>query len=396
MLHRFVCFLIVVAGMFTVAPALAQDELCRGNYFTEEQGRAFLELHRPSGRQDWEARASAIRQHLLKGMDLEQMPPAPGSPPIVRHTKVMDGYIIEDVAFESLPGIYVTGNLYRPTAAYTSLPGVLAPHGHGSNPDGRFRDQTQIRCAMLARMGAVVFAWDMIGHGESLQCDHRIRKALKLQTINSIRALDFLLAQPGVDPGRIAVTGESGGGTQTFILTALDQRVKVSVPVVMVSAHFFGGCQCESGMPVHKKGAFQTSNVEIAALAAPRPLLLISNGKDWTRNTPSVEFPHVRTLYALYGQEAAVENVHLPLEGHDYGPSKRRAMYAFLARHLRRENRMSRRRRCWTRRSWRCLKAVRPGRPITWSVTTKSRSCCKRGEPGKENDCPGAYFSSSC
>lgn len=312
-----------------------QAELCQGAYFTEEQGKAFLAKQRPISLEAWQLRAAQIQKRILEGGELSNLPLRPTSQPIIHSRRQMDGYTIENVAFESIEGFFVTGNLYRPLNFTGALPAILCPHGHWRTPDARSNEQTQQRCANMARMGAVVFVFDMVGYGDSKQSEHKIPKAFKLQVINSIRALDFLLSLPNIDTERVAVTGESGGGTQTFMLAALDPRVKVAVPVVMVSAHFFGGCMCESGMPVHKKGAFQTNNVEIAALTAPRPMLLISDGDDWTKNTPAVEYPHLQYIYDLYGKPSNIENVHLPNEKHDYGPSKRAAAYRFLAKHLR-------------------------------------------------------------
>jgi hypothetical protein len=308
--------------------------LCQENYFTEKEGALFLESHTLHNLSDWKIRSTKILAQLKNGMNLNSVPKKTSSGTTIHSIQEMDGYTVENVFFESVPGIYVTGNLYRPKKQSTSYAGILCPHGHDNNKEGRFREQTQIRCATLARMGAIVFAWDMVGYGDSKQCSHEVNGVQRLQTINSIRALDFLLTQSGIDENRIGITGESGGGTQSFLLSALDNRIKVSVPVVMISAHFFGGCKCESGMPIHKNGNFQTNNVEIAALTAPRPMLMISDGDDWTRNTPNTEFPFMKNIYSLYQAENNIENIHLPNDKHDYGKSKRLAMYPFMAKYL--------------------------------------------------------------
>jgi len=192
-------------------------------------------------------------------------------------------------------------------------------------------------------MGAVVLAYDMIGWGESDLMKHRDKYALTLQTWNSIRGVDFLWSLPEVDSKRIGVTGASGGGTQSFLLAALDERVRVSIPVVMVSAHFFGGCNCESGLPIHRSQYHRTDNADIAALAAPRPPLLISvtmrgtgnaRRKDQSCNTPEVEYPYLHRVYGLFDADHNVQNLHLAAEGHDYGYSKRAGAYQFFAKHL--------------------------------------------------------------
>jgi hypothetical protein len=317
-----------------------QLQLCQGNYQTEEQAKAQLARFAKSysNLAEWKQRAKNVREGILRGMELSPMPKKCPLNPIIHSKREYDGYSVENVAFESLPGVFVTGSLYRPLKGRGPFAAVLCPHGHWESSDdyGRFRPDMQKRCATMARMGAVVFAYDMVGWGDWKEAGwkHSRPKVLKLQTWNSIRAVDFLVSLKDVDAGRIAITGASGGGTQSFLLTAVDDRIAVSVPTVMVSAHFFGGCNCESGMPIHKSATHETNNTDIAALAAPRPQLLISNGKDWTKNTPDVEFPYIRNVYKLFSAEDKIENVHLPEEGHDYGLSKRLGAYKFLAKHL--------------------------------------------------------------
>ncbi|HYC72104.1 MAG TPA: acetylxylan esterase [Opitutaceae bacterium] len=324
--------------LLTGAPPLAAATLRRGEAQTPAAAREELAAFAATfdDAAAWKRRAEDIRRGILRGAGLDPLPARSPLQPLLGPVQQRAGYSVQPVAFESLRGFFVTAALYRPAdAAGRRMPAVLIFHGHGDPATaGRYHESKQKLGATLARMGATALTVNMVGYGDSDQYPHRGDKTLALQLWNGIRALDFLESLPEVDRSRLAVTGESGGGTQTFLLTAVDRRVAAAAPVVMVSAHFFGGCSCESGMPIHQSDAHLTNNAEIAALAAPRPLLLVSDGKDWTRFNPDVEFPYVKRVYALLGAPEAVANVHLADEGHDYGPSKRAAVYRFLAHHF--------------------------------------------------------------
>ena len=307
--------------------------------WSESEGKKFLSeiRHSITTAEAWEKRAKLIRSQILNGSGLNPLPEKCSLNPIIGEKRVFDGYQVTNVAFESLPGVYVTGSLYAPTNMKGSIPGVLSPHGHWPNKDdyGRYRPDVQKRCAAIARMGAMVFSYDMVGYGQLADFGwiHEHPETMKLQIWNSIRAVDFLISI-GADRERIACTGASGGGTQTFLLAAVDPRVYVSVPVVMVSYRHLGGCICELGMPIREKNGVKTNNVEIAACMAPKPLLLVSVGTDATESTPEVEYPFIKYIYGLFGKSDMVENAHLPHDQHGYDYNKRAAVYPFMAKHL--------------------------------------------------------------
>ena len=296
--------------------------------------------------EQWEARKNMLRENILRQVQLDPLPQKNPLNPIYGKPRSYKGYTVTNVALETVPGYWFTGVLYRPVNSKGKMPAMICPHGHFFNTKdtflmterGHYRPEHQIRCAMLARMGITVFSYDMFAFGgeASLQIPYKTHYtplALTMQIWNGVRAIDFLCSLESTDLSKVGTTGASGGGTQSFQVAAVDSRITFSIPAEMVSAHFYGGCACESGWPMHQTHCgLNTNNAEIAALTAPRPQLLISIDKDWTKNTPAVEFPYLKKIYGLYGSAENIENVHIPVEPHDYGYTKRIAMYDFVGR----------------------------------------------------------------
>lgn len=351
-----------------------------------EEGRPMRELYTDffpmdvkGWEADWEGKREAVKNRVLLAAGLWPMPEKSPLKAVVHGRVEREDYTIDRVFFESFPGHYVTGNLYLPKPLPTKgMPGILCPHGHW--PNGRFMDAgaesaktkqqlqsgaetfvsaarspLQARCVHLARMGCAVFHWDMLGYADSIQipehrsgaqeglkgsepgtwglysamADLRLQTSFGLQTWNSVRALDFLESVKGVDKGRIAVTGASGGATQTMMLTAIDDRVKAAFPCVMVSTAMQGGCTCENG---HYLRVGQ-GNVDIAAAAAPRPLGM-TTADDWTVAFDVKGFPDLKALYGRIGKPDHVQALFATQFKHNYNQVSRAEMYAFMKRHL--------------------------------------------------------------
>jgi dienelactone hydrolase len=338
----------------------------------------YFPLNPPNTKAEWETRSERLRRGTLMATGLWPLPEHTTPPKATVHGLIDQGdYTIEKVYFETYPGFYLTGNLYRPKNAKAKMPGVLCPHGHWT--DGRFYLHTmrggektldrlinegqerfrpagqsplQSRCVQLARMGCVVFHYDMVGKADSKQLEHRsgVRPKMNtiknwgyfspqaelhlqsingLQTFNSIRALDWLSSLPEVDAKRIGVTGCSGGGTQTFLLCAIDPRPAVAFPAVMVSTSMQGGCPCENGCYLRT----QEGNIGLAALFAPRPMGM-TGANDWTKEIETKGLPELKAVYKLFGAADKVMAKAFPQFPHNYNYVSRSVMYHWLNRHL--------------------------------------------------------------
>lgn len=299
----------------------------------------------PATKDEWLRRAAELRQQIMVSAGLW---PLPERTPLNAHIfgKLDRGdYTVEKVYFESCPGHYVTGNLYRPKNTTSKAPAVLLPHGHWQY--GRLENQPlnsgPTRAANFAKLGFVAFTWDMVGYDDSIAIPHTFAShreglvqaslwgvnLLGLQLWNSIRSVDFIASLPDVDATRIGVTGESGGGTQTFLLSAVDDRIRVSAPVNMISSTMQGGSLCENAPNLR----IDTNNMEIGAMMAPRPMLMIAATGDWTKNTPTVEYPAIRKVYELFGAADKVQYAQFDAP-HNYHRESREAVYGWFAHWL--------------------------------------------------------------
>jgi hypothetical protein len=330
---------VLVINAVLATSALAQIPAHDARNDTLPSGRKHFEMPAYKTLSEWEARAAQLRKQILSAAGLLPLPERTPLHPQIFGRLERQGYSVEKVLLETMPGFYLGGNLYRPVGKTGKFPGVASPHGHWDY--GRIENTPTVsvpgRCINLARQGYVVFTYDMVGYNDTIQTPHEFAgqredlwgfNPLGLQLWNSMRVIDFLQSLPDVDAERIAVTGASGGGTQTFLVSAVDPRVKFAAPVNMISAIMQGGV-CESA-PGLRLGTF---NVEIGALMAPRPLLMVSASGDWTKNTPHDEFPAIQSIYKLYGKPELVESEQVDAP-HNYNKQSREIVYSFFARHV--------------------------------------------------------------
>ncbi len=279
----------------------------------------------------WEARKDTLRPEVRLRLGIDKLLPlCSKDAPEYGKIRKFDGYTVQNFRLKTVNGHTVCGSIYAPRSK-GKHPLIICPNGHFSN--GRYGTVQQQRLGTLARMGAICVDYDLWGWGESADevgsKAHQTPEAHVMQALNGIRILDWMIQRKDVDKTRVGVNGGSGGGTQAVLLSVLDDRYTASCPVVSMSSWFDGGCPCESGMPIQLAGG-GTCNTELAAMFAPKPMMVVSDGGDWTSTTPELEFPYLQRIYGFYGKTDNVKNIHLPKERHDFGPNKRNAVYKFF------------------------------------------------------------------
>ena len=310
----------------------------------DDEGRQMLDWlsTKYSNKEQWEQRRAILIKEVRERLQIDRFLDScvvgnasqrSSNSAILSKVRKHDGYTTQNICLELTPGQHVFGTIYSPLLRRGRgrlHPLIICPDGHWPS---RYRDDEQQRLATLARMGAVCVDFDLYGYGQSAAevGNHNTARAHIFQAACGLKLLDWMLKnRKDIDTTRIAANGGSGGGTHTVLLTLLDPRITASAPVVHVASHFDGGCPCESGMPVQLAGG-GTCEAELAAIIAPKPLLLVSDGGDWTHTNPELEYPFIQRIFGFYDAEQNVRNIHLPDERHDFGPNKRQAVYDFFA-----------------------------------------------------------------
>ncbi len=281
-------------------------------------------------KEQWEARRDTLRKEVRQRLELDKFLDSCTLKPLLSKIRKHDGYTTQNICIELTPGQHLFGTIYASTKKGKHAL-IVCPDGHWPY---RYRKDEQQRLGTLARMGAVCVDFDLYGWGESEKEvgaeAHHTSRAHVYQAACGYVLLDYMLKnRKDIDPERVGVMGGSGGGTHTVLLSLLDERVTASAPVVHLASHFDGGCPCESGKPV-QLSAGGTCEPELAAVVAPKPMLIVSDGGDWTSSVPRLEYPYLQRIYGFYGAKDKVRNVHLPGERHDFKENKRQAVYDFF------------------------------------------------------------------
>jgi len=280
---------------------------------------------------EWEIRRDSLRREVRQRLELDAfLDSCVLGKPLLSKIRKHDGYTTQNICIELTPGQHLFGTIYASTKKGKHAL-IVCPDGHWPM---RYRKDEQQRLGTLARMGAVCVDFDLYGWGESEKEvgaeAHHTSRAHVYQAACGYILLDWMLKnRKDIDPERVGVMGGSGGGTHTVLLSLLDERVTASASVVHLASHFDGGCPCESGKPV-QLAAGGTCEPELAAIMAPKPMLIVSDGGDWTSSVPTLEFPYLQRIYGFYGAKEQVRNVHLPNERHDFKENKRQAVYDFF------------------------------------------------------------------